>query len=631
MQKTLTPSPRAGAPRNPKGVIATMERLTGVCPLPNEIRDIANKYLRSAELFPKQPGEKNTNESKLARLGAHNLILNALTLDEIFSGNTKLVVRILLGEASEGEISKHCLAALDDIERRAKVYGYWQQRVPLVKQTIEGMDFRETRIDDLLAKAPLPFECKLPAPYALRAIRTLERIEEHPRLQGVRASDLVEQAEAYLALEDYAGAAVRARRAIDMEPNNAQAWFIRVVSALKSRNKFLAETQRHRMEASEVAEPMSAHERSAYEAADDASSKAAESQDTLDAIVPQALLNWPKNQWGGYEHHAWRQKLLLLMLNQAFRKVSLSGYPGPSKHAFELNGFGPEWALKLNVIEWGHLQKESAVQLPLNQSEIEAVELIFSEHDRFGLMLFPLGGFDIYAAEMQVVHLRWILGNQGYEQHWHRFAADNARMDPERFSRTLLCHHTLAPIWFAHTSRHGGTEAVQAALEKWKVGVSREAQREIIESSLGIHVMAFHYQFARADYAGCIEKCGIAQSLLTDSKIYATSFSHPFESAVTVPAGHLLYWQYLAALAAVMMRSSGQDISPKAKAILDHAEVWQQKFHKTEECFWTESEEYEWGGGEDYLISPYDIDLRESEHWVQPIRDRDRPFTTVSV
>ena len=79
------------------------------------------------------------------------------------------------------------------------------------------------------------------------------------------------------------------------------------------------------------------------------------------------------------------------------------------------------------------------------------------------------------------------------------------------------------------------------------------------------------------------------------------------------------------------MRSSGQETSPKAKAILDQAEVWQQKFQKTEECFWTESEEYEWGGGEDYLISPYDIDLRESEHWVQPIRDRDRPFTTFSV
>lgn len=608
-----------------------MERLTGIRPLPNEIRDVANKYLRSEELFPKQPKGENENESKLARPGAHNLILNALTLDEIFLGNTKLVVRILLGEASGDEISKNCLAAREDIERRAKVYGYWQQRIPLVEPTIEGIDFREKRIDDLLAKAPQPSECKLPAPYALRAIRTLERIEEHPRIQGIRASDLVEQAEAYLALDDFDEAAARARRAIEMDPNNAQAWFIRVVSALKSRNKFLAETQRHRIEASEIAEPMSAHERSAYEAADDASSKAAESQEKLDDIVPQALLNWPKNQWGGYEHHVWRQKLLLLMLSQAFRQVCLSGYPGSSKHAFELNGFAPEWALKLNVLEWRHLQGDSVAGLPLNQSEIEAVELIFSEHDRFGLSIFPWGGVDIYAAEMQLIHLRWILGNKGYEQHWHSLSTEQARMDPERFSQTLLCHPTLSPIWFAHTARHGGIEAVQAALDKWKASVSREAQKQSIESSLGIHVMAFHYQFARADYVGCIETSGVAQSLLTDSLIHATSFPHPFESAVTVPAGHCLYWQYLAALAAVMMRSSGQRISPKAKAILDRAEVWQKAFQKIEECFWTESEEYEWGGGEDFLLPPYGIDLRECEHWVQPIRERDRSFTTFSV
>ncbi|EFI63181.1 hypothetical protein CTS44_03171 [Comamonas thiooxydans] len=43
-----------------------MERLTGIRPLPNEIRDVANKYLRSEELFPKQPkGEMQMSQSLL--------------------------------------------------------------------------------------------------------------------------------------------------------------------------------------------------------------------------------------------------------------------------------------------------------------------------------------------------------------------------------------------------------------------------------------------------------------------------------------------------------------------------------------------------------------------------------------
>lgn len=575
--------------------------------------------------------KKNTNEAKLARPGAHKLILNALTLDEIFLGNTTLVVHILLGNASKEEISKHCLAAREDIERRAKVYGYWQQRIPLVEPIIKELDFSEKLIDDLLAKTPLPNECKLPAPYALRAVRTLERIEEHPRLHGVRASDLVEQAEAYLALDDFDEAAARARRAIDIDPNNAQAWFIRVVSALKSRNKFLAEAQRHHIEASEIAEPMSAHERSAYEAAGDASIKASESQDKLDQIVPLALLNWPKTQWGSYEHYAWRQKLMLLMLAQAFRKVSLNGYEGHSKHAFELNGFAPEWEIQSNILAWSSLKADAVAKVPLNTSEKEAIELIFSAHDQAGLSIFPLGNFDFYATEIQLIHLRWILGDKGYEKHWHTFSVEQATMNPDRFNQTLIRHPILSKIWFSHTARHGGIAAVNAALEKWKCNLTLESQKNSIESSLDMHVMAFHYQLARADYAGCLETCDLAQSLLTGSVRHATSFSHPFESAVTVPAGHLLYWQYLAAITAVMMRSSGQQPSSKAKVILDDAEAWQQAFQKIDECFWTESEVYEWGGGEDYLISPYDIDLRESEHWVQPIRDRDCPFTAFSV
>ena len=80
-----------------------------------------------------------------------------------------------------------------------------------------------------------------------------------------------------------------------------------------------------------------------------------------------------------------------------------------------------------------------------------------------------------------------------------------------------------------------------------------------------------------------------------------------------------------------MIRSSGQQTSAKANAILDRAAGWQRAFQKIEECFWTESEEYEWGGGEDYLLPPYDIDLREAEHWVQPVRERDRPFTAFDV
>lgn len=100
------PSPRKRGPsRSLAGVIATLEELTGIKPWPKEVRDTANKYLRS-KLFLHRRSKRGSYETKLAQPGARTLLMNALNLDEIFRGNTALVVSILLGEFDkDGDIS----------------------------------------------------------------------------------------------------------------------------------------------------------------------------------------------------------------------------------------------------------------------------------------------------------------------------------------------------------------------------------------------------------------------------------------------------------------------------------------------------------------------------------------------
>ena len=414
-----------GAPRDPNGLVSTLERLSGICPLPSAMRDMGNKYLKSSELFEPLPGRrKESVAEKLARPGAHDLLMNALTLDEIFQGNTTLVVGILIGRVTEGDLARECEAARREVDRRAQIYGYWQQRMSGVGPVLQKANFRKERIATLLHRTPPSVGAEFPAPFALHAVRRLESIEQRPRLQGPTAVDLVEKADAYLSLGDFETAAARASQAIELEPENPRAWFVRVVATLKQRNTRLAAAQRHRIEATEMAEPMSAHESWAHESADDAGTKAADSQQTLYEIVPQALLYWPKTTWGEYEHHDWRRMLCALMLNLAFMKVQLGGYLGGSRQAFELNGFEEEWKLKLDAPERPRTEGDPGPECPLSKPELDALTVLFKEHDNSSHWVFPIGGSDVYAQDFRLLHLRWVLGNDGYEKHWSRASED---------------------------------------------------------------------------------------------------------------------------------------------------------------------------------------------------------------
>lgn len=139
-------------------------------------------------------------------------------------------------------------------------------------------------------------------------------------------------------------------------------------------------------------------------------------------------------------------------------------------------------------------------------------------------------------------------------------------------------------------------------------------------------MLAYHHQFARADYQGCLATCNTAIALLPSAGGAPLSYCLPFESSIAVPAGNLLHWQYLSALAAVMIRAGGQALSPSVQLLLDNEPVWQKAFLADDRCCWTYSEEYEGGGGDDFPVPPYDIDLRISERWENPVRDRDLPF-----
>lgn len=83
--------------------------------------------------------------------------------------------------------------------------------------------------------------------------------------------------------------------------------------------------------------------------------------------------------------------------------------------------------------------------------------------------------------------------------------------------------------------------------------------------------------------------------------------------------GERLYWEYLEALSTIRCLKSGSWPTDTEVQLLLRANSLRESFRDTVRCFWQESEEYEGGGGEDWAVAPYGMDLRGPEMWLETI------------
>lgn len=629
---------KAGRPKKVDGVIATLERMTGESPCPPYLRLAANKYLREAPFLPTQPKtqKKHVHVENLTQEGDAILLMNELRLDEALGGETQKIVGIVNGTLPESALQDLLKKVANDIDRRTEAYVFWQQRLPQLRSLLltGGIDFRKQLLDDLLASADGTPAIKERVPFALRAVRQLEQIAQRGRRGGWTVTDLIEQADAYLALGDFPMAEDKAEQAVAHDPKQPRAWFIRVVAALKQRNRSHAQVRRHRFEAIEIAETMSSHERMLHELADEGEGEMIRHQARLDHLAPQALLHWPKAAGLRYEHPEWRQQVCGVFVQQVFGKVALGGHLGHSNDAYALNRMVPEISLKHD-----DPTRMAAFTCPVSDSlrndERAALALLFEEHerDRSGV---PDVGEDFLARDFYLLHLRWVLEDPRYEWHWQTWSSDVANWPPLLFENAVLNSDLLRPLWFGHEARHGGAEAAGRVLVRLHERIRLEREARSRSRQLDMCVMAFHHRLARKDLAGCWQTCLEAEVLAAASKDQSGKtvwgqYAHPYEPCIGIPAQHVVYWQYLRALCAVLAPCLGMTLNADADKMIAGAVQWRAIFQADDNCRWICSEEYEGGGGEDYPVAPYDIDLCEESNWTTPTRGRNMIFEPLPV
>lgn len=382
---------------------------------------------------------------------------------------------------------------------------------------------------------------------------------------------------------------------------------------------------RKRIEAQECAEPLSAHERWALEQADEAASNAWEHQRSLDAILPQAILHWPRA--AGRRDHAdlWKQVRNVFIDRMFSIVVHDVQRAGTRQHWAHMNGLEPEW-------EREHLKHPYASSVvltgssPFSAEETQAIVGLLAEYDGKPGQFFDFIEDRRLATDFRLYHLRYVLRMEGCDAHWAALQAAVAESPEDWQADSLMRDPTVAGLWQMHYCRHGHAPALMQFYTQWLRQTQARSSGRFQHLVLRQHAYLYHHQFVRRQFGLCGEVAANALALFDGATALTGWFGrepHPYDSSISMPLHQARYWEYLAAIAAVEQRKQGGELSTHAQAILADEGRWREAFSEHADCFWTASEEYEEGGGDDWPEPPYGIDLREPESWAreaQPVQ-----------
>lgn len=606
------------------GVVATIERLTGKTPCPEYLRQALNKYLYQEHLFEgAKSGSAGGGTKKLGRLhgpDTDNLVRNLLDLDALFRGETNTVKEIVTRAITEDELQQKLSEAEHTMQQRIDIYRYWLDRVASARKVLAdpNLNLKLDRLDEKLSVAMRDGTRAIP-PFALHALWVQEASEAKGRTGLPSASEYVERADAYLALDDLVHAERNACRALERDKACARAWFIRVAIALRRRQSAMRTFNQKRMEAQECAEPLSAHERSAMEQADEAAGDAWQHQRSLDAILPQAVLHWPREN-GRRDHvDLWKQVRNLFVDRMFLIAVHDVQRAGTRQQWAYLNGLEPEWELERRKNPYA-----SSIGLtgssPFTAEETQAIASLLAEYDGKPRQFFDIIEKNRIATDFRLFHLRYVLRMDGCDAHWARLQTAVAESPVGWQADYLMRDTTVAKLWQMHFCRYGKVSALMHSYAEWLRQTQAQSNGRLYHTVLRQYAYLYHYQFVRRQFGLCGEVAEHALALFagaTGLNGWFGSEQHPCDNSISMPIHQARYWEYLAALAAVEQRKQGGELSAQAQAILDDENRWQETFSEQAECFWTASEEYEEGGGDDWLEPPYGVDLRDPASWTR--------------
>lgn len=598
------------------GVIETLRRLFGT----DQDYKLASKYARESLLknhLEVSPGIVFKRSPE-----CDNLIKNLLALDSVFNSQ-KLVTRLAGGEVPATELHQEIERARERLEQKLQAYGYWVDRLNSLEIVLrEQPSLEDFALEDRLSVDVQGKTAGKGAPYALRAVQLLEKVEEQGRSSLLSPDQLNEKAWALYRLGLSGQAVAEARKAVKEDPEHSEAWMLLAICCINEKRAADQEVARYEFQREE-ADPMSGHERWAEDMRDMAEDRRAKALNDHRAVVFPALLYWPRDLENPYRCYRYRENyeqirnwcidwLYALLLPSNF------SMDVDRQHVYAANGLAPEFAWQEKLSPYSARWRVHGERAHgLSELEVQVAERICREweelvrrHDDFAFfqrsLLEPSKPF----LKLKLLHIHYVLGLSGYEGLRQRFHEDLRYLRWKELS-VILHQPSLFQTLTTHCAGASLTELI-CRFDSLVEQVAQEQRKDFVLLKSNLLCRAYDHGFVRGEFAGCLRVAQETQAFLAASGFepHQLGLSEDGQSNTL----SLKHWKYMELRAAIEIASESVEAQRALLSVAHPADYFADEadylIHNSADIEGVVDEWYE---------APYGESILTSGQWVQAV------------
>jgi len=531
------------------GVAETLERLFGRA----DDRKLLSKYVGTG-VFDQHLEEGDPKVFKRST-ECDNLIKNILALDNVFRSQD-LTIEAVKGTLSAKKAIERILSEKVKMGEKFKAYGYWLNRTPSLIQLFEnGFNMEAATIEDLLEPSPHEHNLGSSSPYALRAVRLLEKVEEEGRLSKLSPEQQIEKAWALYRLGLRVQAVSLATEATKADPTLSEGWVLLADNSLVNQATINKDYQSYVVQ-KDIADPLSSHEQWAEEMQSHAAGEYFGEKRKEKHILFNALYFWPREEDNPdlYAHLTLRGMVRASCIDWLF--TLLEPYNNYRENQFDTVktykaiGLYPEYTRKFRP----SLNEEDVSDLPshsLNDIEFKVAHIICEETDNpSDKIRFRSTAHDPFLRELKLLHIRYALNTGNYKKAKAKFRRTLKSVHSREILQ-IIKNENLRNAFITNVSDENLSE-VLANLNA-KLELDRRKEQGFIE--LNLARKSYDHNIWRGQFSECICIASDAYDLLENLKIDA-----PDDSFYQIYASNKLssqFWRYLQILAACQSEEAG--------------------------------------------------------------------------
>lgn len=604
------------------GAIETLRRLFGT----DQDCKLVSKYARESRL-------KNYLEASPGIVfkrspGCDNLIKNLLALDSVFNSQ-KLVTRLADGEVQAAELHQEIERARERLEQKLQAYGYWVDRLNSLEVVLrEQPSLEDFALEDRLSVDVQGKTAGKGAPYALRAVQLLEKVEEQGRISLLSPDQLSDKAWALYRLGLSDQAVAEARKAVKADPAHSEAWMLLAICCINEKRAADQEVARYEFQREE-ADPMSGHERWAEDMRDIAEDRRSKALTDHRSVVFPALLYWPRDHENAHRGYRYRESYeqirnwcidWLFALTKPNTRCLSTGEDW--LRASEGDGRFPSSCWKENPQKhYDRWMGEAGSTRLLSEVETQVAMRICAECDEWSAKypnssptyyLFQQGWWkpNVHFTMLKLLHVRYVLGLPGYElarQSWLKDFREIAGWD-------LLSVILYQPALLHALTLHGAVSGLDELMSYFRGLVDSVVKEQQARTSLltgNLLRQIYHHAFARAEFSRCLIVAREAQRFLEQAPGF-----EPIELGMNESQSNTLslkQWKYLELRAALEIATESGDARQALLSVAQPADYF------ADEAAYLIREVVDFEFGEECYVAPYGESILSSGQWLKVV------------